>query len=87
MVNVSEPIELHELVPLGQSNWSALTRGYNEALDQFESRNFGEAARILGNLLADHPGDGPSLLLLSRTVDYLFRGADGFDPVFRLPGK
>ena len=54
---------------------------------QFEARNFCEAARTLGNLLADHPGDGPSLLLLSRTVDYLFRGTDGFDPVFRLREK
>ena len=87
VVNIAEPLELHELVPPGKPHWAELTRGYNEALDQFEARNFGEAARTLGNLLADHPGDGPSLLLLSRTVDYLFRGADGFDPVFRLTGK
>ena len=87
VVNISEPIQLYELVPPGQPHWAELSRSYNQALDQFEARDFREAARTLGNLLADHPGDGPSLLLLSRTVDYLFRGADGFDPVFRLPGK
>jgi adenylate cyclase len=87
LVNIAEPVELHELVPPGKPRWAELTRGYNQALAQFEARNFCEAARTLGNLLADHPGDGPSLLLLSRTVDYLFRGADGFDPEFRLAGK
>ena len=75
LVNIAEPVELHELVPPGKPRWAELTRGYNLALDQFEARNFPEAARTLGNLLADHPDDGPSLLLLSRTVDYLFRGA------------
>jgi adenylate cyclase len=87
VVNITEPIDLHELVPPGKPRWAEQTRGYNQALAQFEARNFSEAARTLGNLLADHPGDGPSLLLLSRTVDYLFRGAEGFDPVFRLAAK
>ncbi len=87
VVNIAEPVELHELVPPAKPRWAELTRGYNQALAEFEARNFCEAARSLGNLLADHPGDGPSLLLLSRTVDYMFRGTDGFDPVFRLTEK
>ena len=87
VVNIAEPLELHELVPPGRPGWEALKQGYDRALSQFESEDLPEAARTLGNLLADHPDDGPSLLLLSRTVDCLFRGHEGFDPVFRLPGK
>jgi hypothetical protein len=80
-------VELHELVPPAKPRWAELMRGYNQALAQFEARIFCEAARTLGNLLADHPSDGPSLRLLSRTVDDLFRGANSFDHVFRLAGK
>jgi adenylate cyclase len=87
VVNIAEPQELHELALAGNPDWEELKRGYDLALTQFEAQDFREAARTLGNLLADHPADGPSLLLLSRTVDYLFRGAEGFDPVFRLSGK
>ncbi len=87
LVNIAEPLELHELVSPGKPHWAELTRGYNQALAQFEARQFPEAARTLGTLLVDYPGDGPSLLLLSRTVDYMLRGADGFDPVFRLAEK
>jgi adenylate cyclase len=87
VVNIAEPLELHELVSPGKPHWDELTRGYDLALDQFEGRNFHEAARILGNLLAEHPDDGPSLLLLSRTVDAMFRVNECFDPVYRLTGK
>ena len=87
VVNIAEPQELHELALAGRPDWEELKRGYDLALTQFEAQDFREAARTLGNLLADHPADGPSLLLLSRTVDYMFRGAEGFDPVFRLSGK
>jgi adenylate cyclase len=87
LINIAEPVELHELMHPGKSRWKELTRGYNQALAQFEAQNFREAARTLGNLLADHPDDGPSLLLLSRTVDSMFRATEGFDPVFRLTAK
>ena len=87
LVNIAEPLELHELVPPGMAHWHELTQGYDLALAQFEARNFHEAARTLGNLLVDHPDDGPSLLLLSRTVDSMFRVTECFDPVFRLTGK
>ena len=87
VVNIAEPLELHELVPAGKPRWDELTREYDLALAQFEGRNFHEAARTLGNLLADHPDDGPSLLLLSRTVDSMCRATECFDPVFRLTGK
>jgi adenylate cyclase len=87
LMNITDPIELYELSPPGRPGWSELRDGYDRALTRFEARQFHEAARALGNLLADHPDDGPSLLLLSRTVGQLLQGPDDTHPILRLPGK
>jgi hypothetical protein len=42
---------------------------------------------VLGNLLAENPGDGPSLVLLSRAVNQLIEEVADFSPVWELPGK
>ena len=52
-----------------------------------EHATFGTAIRILGNLLAERPDDGPSLVLLSRAVDCMVEDRAEFDPVWKLPGK
>jgi hypothetical protein len=47
--------------------------------------DFVQAARLAGELLLEHPGDGPLLLTLTRRGG-LMRGG-GFDPVWTLPEK
>ena len=87
VVNIAEPVDLYELAPVGQPQWPALQAGYTEALDEFEKHEFLKAVRILGNLLADYPSDGPSLLLLSRAVHALIEEPEEFNAVWKLPGK
>lgn len=87
VVNLVDPIELYELVATGTPGWSELACAYQQALAAFERQDFSEAACVLGGLLKEHPGDGPSLQLLSRTVDSMLRGPEGFDPVLRLKAK
>jgi adenylate cyclase len=87
LVNIAEPHDLYELAPPGRPGWDGLREGYERALERFEARAFVESVRALGDLLADHPDDTPSLLLLARSVNQLLQGPDDFDPVFRLPGK
>jgi adenylate cyclase len=85
--NIAGPVELFELVAPGDTKWADLKQGYEEALNQFEARAYRPAARILGRLLTEYPYDGPSLVLLSRTVNSLVEEAPRGDTVWELPGK
>jgi adenylate cyclase len=87
VVNIAEPVELFELVAAGTPGWDELCAGYEQALAEFETKDFRKTARTLGNLVSDHRDDGPSLVLMSRAVSYLVEEPDSFDPALRLPGK
>jgi adenylate cyclase len=87
VVNIGEPVELYELATSEQPPWPRLRDDYEEGLAAFEAQCFGEAAQVLGNLLADLPGDGPSLVLLGRAVNALLEGPAAGHPVWELPGK
>ena len=87
VVNIGEPVELYELATAERPPWPRLRADYEEGLAFFEAQRFGEAAQVLGNLLADLPGDGPSLVLLGRAVNALLEGPDPGHPVWELPGK
>ena len=87
VVNIGQPVALHELVPVGQAGWPEARVTYEEALGEFERRNFSRAARILGDWRERQPGDAPALLLLSRAVQCMVEEPDPFDSVWVLPGK
>jgi adenylate cyclase len=87
VVNIAEPVELYELAPPDRPDWAVLRREYEVALEAFEREEFGSVARVLGNLMLSFPGDGPSLLLLSRAVTCLVEEPAAFDAVWELPGK
>ncbi|HMF19751.1 MAG TPA: hypothetical protein VKE98_21275, partial [Gemmataceae bacterium] len=67
--------------------WSHLQTEYEEAWRCFEKKAFSQAAHLLTKLLVYHPGDGPSLVLLSRIVQCLVEEPANFDVVWDLPGK
>ncbi|MEZ5429730.1 MAG: adenylate/guanylate cyclase domain-containing protein [Verrucomicrobiales bacterium] len=65
-------------------------QGHERALACFESGGWQDAATCLTELLREHPGDGPSLILLSRAVEQMLQNGStpkSFDPVWSLPGK
>lgn len=88
VTNIEEPVDLFEVIPVEKLGWKELTESYERALASFENRQFRIAAAMLGNMLLEHPTDGPSLLLMSRVVNELINGTEReFDPVWPLPGK
>lgn len=87
VVNIAEPVTLFELAVSPPLHWDHLKLGYEQALDQFTRGEFRLACRILGKLIADHPHDGPALLLLSRAVACLVQKPDPFDPALVPAGK
>jgi adenylate cyclase len=87
VVNINEPVDLVELHADPPPGWNELRDGYEAALADFEAGRTLDAIRRLGPLLAAHPDDGPSLLLLARAVQARQPHAPEFDPVWVLPGK
>src|SRR6185369_13956569 len=71
VLNISEPVELYELLADDTPRMKALCEQYEAALSAFYEQKHRQATRILGNILEEHPDDGPSLVLLSRVVDRL----------------
>jgi adenylate cyclase len=86
-VNIAEPVDLYELAPAADAGWARMQGGYEQALKEFEAGQFRAAVRILGNLISEHPDDGPGPILLLRAVGQLHKDPAGFDPVWELPGK
>jgi len=87
VVNISEPVELFELAAAAKPIWTPLQMEYEIALQKFESRNFRTAIRVLGNLLNEHPDDGPALVLLSRAVGCMVKEPGADFHLWELPGK
>jgi adenylate cyclase len=86
-VSVQEAVEMHELVAPGNSYWPRAREEYETALGRFESRQFGEAVRLLGIWRAECADDGPALRLLERAVQCLTGNVPDRHPVWELKGK
>lgn len=87
VVNIEEPVALYELAPRQTEQWLELKNRYESSLDNFVDRKFADATRMLGEILAEHP-DGPSLLLLSRSVNAMVHGGgEPNHPVWELDSK
>jgi adenylate cyclase len=85
-VNIDNPVDLYE-VDLATPERREFFQASEEALNVLEKRNFALAARRAGELLGQHRGDGPLLLVLSRAAEALRNDGEGFDPVWMPPGK
>jgi adenylate cyclase len=87
VVNIANPVDLYELTREEDGRWSELKRRYESALKAYEDEELLNATKILGNLVADYPDDGPTQLLLSRAVNAVVHSDDEFDPVWSLSEK
>lgn len=85
--NIAEPVNLIELTPASGRADTKLRARYEEALDHYEAGGFQQASGILGELLVQHPEDGPSLLLMSRVVNAMLAAGEEVDTVWDLPAK
>lgn len=87
VVNIQQPVAMHELFSPAQPDWQALKMEYETALAQFEGGHFRSAALVLGNLLNKFPDDHAAVVLMSRNVSAMVEGAAPNHPVWELPGK
>lgn len=87
VVNIAEPVNLYELRPNDDDHGRKLCEQYEQALALFENKDFRKAAGVLGNYIPDHRDDGPSHILLWRTVNWLVKPKRKFSKAWKLPGK
>ncbi len=84
--NIEQPVTLFEMVAPKAGAWLDLKKGYEEALALFETKQFRQAAHLLGKLAPEHPDDGPILALLAKAIQCILDEPKNFDPVWTLPG-
>jgi adenylate cyclase len=87
VINIKAPVELYELCPQPDAAWLGLRERYEQALGEFERQNFQNAAKILGSVVAEYPGEGASLVLLSRAVNAMVEPDHKFSSAWELSGK
>jgi adenylate cyclase len=87
VVNIREPVEIFELAPPDQPNWSELKTAYESALDAFETKDMTTVSQAVGNLLVRFPNDGPSQNLVIRALDILRSNPEMADRVWELSQK
>lgn len=63
--------QMFEIMPTPPKDWDELKRRYETAVDAFHKQDYPTAIRLVGKVLADHPGDRPSLQLMSRINEAL----------------
>src|ERR1039457_6717431 len=68
-----QPVTIYELLaPLSQrGKYEALLTAYNTALACYRTRNWRVAAEKFGPILATHPYDGPTQVLLQRCLEFM----------------
>jgi adenylate cyclase len=86
-VNISEAVDLYELMTETGDAAQALCQQYEAALREFHQQNYRQSAKILGSILDEYPNDGPAVVLLSRVAERLVNPTSEFMPFWDLPGK
>ncbi|MEN1679955.1 MAG: adenylate/guanylate cyclase domain-containing protein [Planctomycetota bacterium] len=87
VVNIKEPATFYEMPAEDTPEWRDIARRYEEALTLATEGQYRPAARALGNLVASHPDETPSLKLLARVVDAMTDPDRPYDEVWELREK
>jgi adenylate cyclase len=85
-----KPVVIYELLaPISERDtYAALLTKYNAALDVYRSQNWREAAGAFGELLIAYPDDGPTQILLQRSVEFIEEAPEpDWDGVYVMKSK
>jgi adenylate cyclase len=86
LVNLDRPIRIFELADATGCSQEVCDR-YERALETFARGELEKASGLLGQVLQQHPDDGPCRILLKRTLEFLTDANLKFDAAWSLPGK
>ena len=88
VVGLDGELDLFELMTVDSQQNAELAAEYTKALELFESgQHFREAVRAFSELVQRFPTDGPSLVMLVRSVNELVEPSSYFSPVWCAKSK
>lgn len=85
VVGIKKTVDLFQLFEDGSQ--SDLCKRYEQALRSYEQNDLQRAAGRLASIVQDYPEDRPTIILLSRAVEFLTQSDREFDPVWNLTHK
>jgi len=87
VVGLDGDVNLYQLMSEEEANKDLIAK-YEEGLSMFENENqIRQAARLFGELVQRYPDDGPSLIMLERSVRQLVHPVKDFSPVWEASSK
>ncbi|MFM7974597.1 MAG: adenylate/guanylate cyclase domain-containing protein [Pirellula sp.] len=87
VVGLDGDVNLYQLMSEEEADKDLITK-YAEGLSMFENENqIRQAARLFGELVQRYPDDGPSLIMLERSVRQLVHPVKDFSPVWEASSK
>ncbi|MFM8260958.1 MAG: adenylate/guanylate cyclase domain-containing protein [Pirellula sp.] len=87
VVGLDGDVNLYQLMSEEEADKDLITK-YEEGLSMFENENqIRQAARLFGELVQRYPDDGPSLIMLERSVRQLVHPVKDFSPVWEASSK
>jgi adenylate cyclase len=87
VIGMEGAIDLYELMSTDGPEQTELVQKYESALALYENQNFREAVRAFGELIQQFPSDGPSMLMLVRSVNEVVSPSPNFTPVWTAKSK
>jgi adenylate cyclase len=87
VVGLDGDVNLYQLMSEDEAD-NELIAKYEEGLSMFENESqIRQAARLFGELVQRYPDDGPSLIMLERSVSQLVHPVKDFSPVWEASSK
>ncbi len=87
VVGLDGDVTLYQLMSEDEADNELISK-YEEGLSMFENENqIRQAARLFGELVQRYPDDGPSLIMLERSVRQLVHPVKDFSPVWEASSK
>jgi adenylate cyclase len=87
VVGLDGDVNLYQLMSEEEADKDLITK-YEEGLSMFENENqIRQAARLFGELVQRYPDDGPSLIMLERSVRQLVHPVKDFSPIWEASSK
>jgi class 3 adenylate cyclase len=87
VIGMEGAIDLYELMSTDGPDQMELVKKYEAALALYENQNFREAVSAFGELIQKFPSDGPSMLMLVRSVNEVVSPSPDFSPVWTSKSK
>ncbi|MCH2115648.1 MAG: adenylate/guanylate cyclase domain-containing protein [Pirellulales bacterium] len=87
VINIEQPLDLHELKSTPPADWPERCRRYTEALEALEIHAFDRADGLAKKLATEFPQDRAAACLASRVATAIQNGSTDDTGIWCLPGK